>query len=65
MGELSVGAFHSSKAGVAHDADDRIVYDKDDGYLYYDADGSDIGAAVRFARLSPHLNLHSTDFVIV
>jgi Ca2+-binding RTX toxin-like protein len=65
VGALGVGAFHKSAAGVAHDADDRIIYDTNEGYLYYDADGSDIGAAVRFARLSTNLHLHSTDFVIV
>jgi Ca2+-binding RTX toxin-like protein len=65
VGALGIGAFHKSAAGVAHDADDRIIYDTNEGYLYYDADGIDIGAAVRFARLSTNLHLHSTDFVIV
>ncbi|WP_262297868.1 M10 family metallopeptidase C-terminal domain-containing protein [Microvirga sesbaniae] len=64
-GALALGAFHKSKAGVAHDADDRIIYDTDSGALFYDADGSGQGAAVQFARLSKNLNVAATDFVII
>ena len=64
-GALALGAFHRSKAGVAHDADDRIVYDTDSGALFYDADGAGQGAAVQFARLSKNLNVSAADFVII
>jgi Ca2+-binding RTX toxin-like protein len=64
-GSLALGAFHKSKAGVAHDADDRIIYDIDSGALFYDADGAGQVAAVQFARLSKNLSVSATDFVII
>ena len=44
-GALKSGAFHASKAGVAHDASDRVIYDTDSGRLSYDADGTGSGRA--------------------
>ena len=64
-GALSFGAFHSSSSGTAQDADDRIVYDSGNGVLSYDADGSGQEDAIRFARLTPDLDLSASDFYIV
>ena len=64
-GALAFGAFRSNAAGVAFDDDDRILYDTDDGFLSYDFDGSGEGEALRFARLSTHLDLSANDFVVV
>ena len=64
-GTLAFGAFHQSAAGVAQDANDRIIYDTDSGVLSYDADGNGAGAAVAFARLSAHLSLSASDFIII
>jgi len=64
-GDLALGAFYKSSAGVAHDADDRIIYDTDSGVLSYDADGSGEDAAIQYARLSTHLTLSASDFLII
>ncbi|EIM24343.1 Ca2+-binding protein, RTX toxin [Microvirga lotononidis] len=64
-GALALGAFHRSKAGVAHDANDRIIYDTDSGALFYDADGAGPVAAIQFARLSKNLNVSAADFIII
>lgn len=64
-GALSFGAFHSSRAGTAHDANDRIIYDTNDGILSYDADGSGAGEAIQFARLASSLNLSAADFYVI
>ncbi len=62
-GTLSASAFHTGAA--AADAADRIIYDSATGALLYDSDGSDAGAAVQFATLSPGLGLTNADFLIV
>jgi len=49
----------------ALDADDRIIYDKTAGALYYDADGSGVGQAVKFANIGQNLALTYVDFQIV
>ncbi len=64
-GVLTFGAFHSSQAGTAQDANDRIIYDTNDGTLSYDADGSGDGEAIQFAQLAARLNLSAADFVII
>jgi Ca2+-binding RTX toxin-like protein len=50
---------------VAGDADDRIIYDQATGNLWYDADGIGEIAAIRFAVLSPNLNLTAAEFAIL
>jgi Ca2+-binding RTX toxin-like protein len=50
---------------AALDADDYIQYDKATGALYYDADGSGVGAAVKFAIVGVNLALTSTDFMVI
>ncbi|MFV0301499.1 MAG: M10 family metallopeptidase C-terminal domain-containing protein [Paracoccus sp. (in: a-proteobacteria)] len=64
-GVLSFGAFHSSRAGTAQDANDRIIYDTNDGTLSYDADGSGEGESVQFAQLGRNLGLSAEDFLII
>ena len=62
---IAAGAFQANLTGTATEADDRILYDTDLGALYYDADGSGVGAAVRFATVSAGLALTNLDFVVV
>ncbi|MGF9763162.1 M10 family metallopeptidase C-terminal domain-containing protein [Microvirga sp. 0TCS3.31] len=64
-GALSLGAFHRSAAGVAHDANDRIIFDTNSGALFYDADGNGQSGAIQFARLGKNLNVSAADFVII
>ena len=64
-GALKSGAFHASKAGVAHDASDRVIYDTDSGRLSYDADGTGSGRAIEFAQLSKGLKLTYHDFFVL
>lgn len=46
----------------AQDENDFILYDFATGGLFYDADGSGVGAAVRFAQLSAGLYLSDANF---
>jgi Ca2+-binding RTX toxin-like protein len=66
---LSAGTLSNSNfmvRGTAfQDANDFIFYDPNNGALYYDADGSGTGAAQQFATVTPNLNLHASDFIIV
>jgi len=62
-GSLSSREFHVGAA--AEDADDRIIYNPGNGKLFYDADGSNAGAKVLFARLSDGLDLHKGDFLVI
>ena len=50
---------------AAHDHSDRIIYDTDTGNLFYDPDGDRQDAAVKFAKIGAHLDLHANDFLIV
>ena len=50
---------------TATGAHSHIVYSSQTGALIYDADGSDGGAAYRFATLSPGLALSHLDFVVI
>ncbi|WP_157764522.1 M10 family metallopeptidase [Rhodobacter sp. CZR27] len=63
-GSLAAGAFARNAAGRAADASDRIIYETDTGTLWYDRDGLGGSAAVRFAVVSPGLNLTGGDFLI-
>ena len=65
LGALSFDAFHSSRTGVADDADVRIIYNSRSGTLSYDADGSGAGEAIEFARLGANLSLAADDFYII
>ena len=65
---LSTGMLAADAFGlgtVAGDATDRILYDKATGSLWYDADGDGVGAALRYALVTPGLTLTSADFVVV
>jgi Ca2+-binding RTX toxin-like protein len=61
-GLLAAARFHVGAA--AADASDRIIYNPNNGFLFYDADGKGGAAAIHFATLTPHLALHSTDFLV-
>jgi Ca2+-binding RTX toxin-like protein len=63
-GTLGAGNFKVI-GSAALDADDYIQYDKATGALYYDADGSGVGAAVKFAIVGVNLALTSTDFMVI
>jgi hypothetical protein len=63
VGLLAAKAFFTGAA--AHDGDDRIIYNAGTGVLTYDANGSESGGAVHFARLVPGLTLNAADFLIV
>jgi serralysin len=47
------------------DANDFIIWDAANGVLSYDADGSGAGAAQAIALLTPNLNLHGSDILVV
>jgi Ca2+-binding RTX toxin-like protein len=47
------------------DANDFIIWDAANGVLSYDADGSGAGAAQAIALLTPNLNLHASDIIVV
>jgi Ca2+-binding RTX toxin-like protein len=47
------------------DANDFIIWDAANGVLSYDADGSGAGAAQPIALLTPNLNLHASDILVV
>lgn len=62
-GPLAARAFHVGAA--AQDATDRIIYNTSTGVLLYDSDGNGAtAAAVRFATLSPALDLTAADFLV-
>jgi serralysin len=60
---LTASAFRVGAA--AADPDDRIIYNSTNGNLIYDANGSDPGAAMAFARVSAGLAFTNEDFVVV
>ena len=62
-GALSADAFFTGSA--AHDANDRIVYDQDRGALFYDKNGDKAGGSVKFATVTPGLDLDHTDFLVI
>jgi hypothetical protein len=44
----------------------RIIYNANNGFLFYDQDGSHTAhSQIHFATLTPRLDLHSTDFLVV
>ena len=47
------------------DANDFIIWDPGSGALSYDPDGSGAGAAQPIALLTPGLNLHASDIIVV
>jgi Ca2+-binding RTX toxin-like protein len=47
------------------DANDFIIWDAANGVLSYDADGSGAGAAQPIALLTPNINLHASDILVV
>jgi hypothetical protein len=47
------------------DANDFIIWDAANGVLSYDADGSGAGAAQAIALLTPGLNLHASEIIVV
>jgi Ca2+-binding RTX toxin-like protein len=66
LGSLSDSVFQASASGMASDLDDRILYNTATGALLYDADGSNSGLAVQFARLDPRpATLSAADFNVV
>jgi serralysin len=62
-GTLNADAFHIGTA--AADAEDRLLYNKATGALSFDANGTGIGGAIKFAQLAPSLALTNADFVVV
>ena len=65
-GALSATNFVANATGVAMTTSQFIVYNTITGELYYDADGSDGGAAVKFAILATDPDgLGAADFVVV
>ncbi|WP_428661642.1 hypothetical protein [Reyranella sp.] len=64
-GTLSALQFVANASGTAQDADDRVIYETDTGKLFYDSNGSAVGGAVQFAKLSSGLALTAGDFSIV
>lgn len=62
-GALGAGAFVIGTE--AADADDHLIYNADTGALIYDDNGSGAGGATQFALLDKHLDLASTDFMVV
>jgi serralysin len=62
-GPLAAGKFQTGAA--AHDANDRIIYDASNGHIYYDADGTGSVAQVLFAIVTPHTDLHASDFLVI
>jgi Ca2+-binding RTX toxin-like protein len=50
---------------AVQDANDNIVYDRNAGNLFYDSDGAGGAAPIRFATVTPGLNLSAADFFIV
>jgi trimeric autotransporter adhesin len=61
-GTLDADAFVTGTG--AGDANDRIIYDNTMGVLFYDADGSGVGAQVKFANVTAGTALTNNDFVI-
>lgn len=64
-GWLPASMFTANIAGRALDASDRIIYDRDGGQLYYDPDGTGAAARVLFAKLTPWLNVHAGNFIVI
>jgi Ca2+-binding RTX toxin-like protein len=68
-GSLGVGTLSTDNflvRGTAfQDANDFIIWDAANGVLSYDADGSGVGAAQPIALLTPGLNLHASDILVV
>jgi Ca2+-binding RTX toxin-like protein len=63
VGHLAAARFHVG--AHASTAWQRIIYNPNNGYLSYDQDGSGAGhAQIHFATVTPHLGLHSTDFLV-
>jgi serralysin len=65
-GALASSAFVTGTA--AADADDRIIFDRSTGSLFYDADGTGITSAIKFATLDLaglSGTVTSSDFVII
>jgi Ca2+-binding RTX toxin-like protein len=62
-GALPANAFHIGTAAAT--TDQHIIYDNATGRLFYDADGSDAGEAIQFARLKPNLALTENDFLVI
>ncbi len=63
LGALT-GGFVANTTGLAGGIFDRIIYETDTGKLFFDADGSNSGAAVQFATLTPNLTLGNADFFV-
>ena len=62
-GTLAAGRFVIGTGAL--DGDDNIIYNSATGGLFYDADGSGVGAQVRFATLTTGLALTNADFFVV
>jgi Ca2+-binding RTX toxin-like protein len=63
-GALADGQFVASANPVAADGDDHILYDTTTGALLYDADGNDVGLAVRFATLANAPAITASQFTV-
>ena len=57
--------FAANASGTAQDASERIIYETNTGKLFYDSNGSAVGGAVQFAKLTTGLAVTNADFNIV
>jgi Ca2+-binding RTX toxin-like protein len=62
LGALRKKYFH--KGTSAEGSDDYIIYDKATGKIFVDYDGSDAGAQIHFASVTPGTRLQSHDFIV-
>ncbi|MGB8813152.1 MAG: FG-GAP-like repeat-containing protein [Paracoccaceae bacterium] len=65
LGALAVTAFTANLSGAATTAAQRIIYETDTGLLWYDADGSGLGAGIRFADLAAGLTMTAAEFMVI
>jgi Ca2+-binding RTX toxin-like protein len=66
LGAGTVSDINFRVRGTAfQDANDFIIWDAANGVLSYDAEGSGAGAAQPIALLTPGLNLHASDIIVV
>ena len=64
-GALAATAFTSNLTGAATTAAQRVIYETDTGFLWFDADGTGVGAGVRFANVTVGVVMAATEFTVV